>query len=180
MNRCQRRSVILSNDPSITAWGWVVIDVEDQVCLEAGCIKTQPNHKKLRIRKGDDTVRRISEINSELLSLFKKYEVKYILSELPHGSQSAVSAVMLGIVTGIMQTISDAKNIGIEWYSEADSKLCILGKRSATKDEMIAAIDKVYSMPWTNVGYKDEAMADAMAVYHVAYKQSDVIKFLIK
>lgn len=176
MNRNIRRSVILSNDPSITAWGWVVIDIQDQVVLEAGCIKTIPNHKKLRIRKGDDTTRRISEINQALLHVFKKYDVKYILSELPHGSQSAVGAVMIGIVTGIVQTFADIKGIGIEWYSEADSKMCNLGKRAATKDEMITAIDKLYAMPWTNIGYKDEAMADAMAVYHTALKSSNIIK----
>ena len=168
---------ILTNDPSITAWGWAVLTPNGQV-LATGCIKTKPQAKKRRIRKGDDIVRRISEINQTLLQVIKQYNVVHILTELPHGSQNANAAVMIGLVTGIVQTVSDCLGIGVEWYSEGDAKQCALGKRSCVKQEMIDAMKELYSVQWDYVKYKDEAVADALAIHYVASKESNVLKFL--
>lgn len=169
-----RPLTILTNDPSITAWGWAVI--QNGKIMEQGCIKTEPEHKKKRIRKSDDTVRRISEVNQALIDVISRHTVDYILSEAPHGSQSATAAVMIGMVTAIAQTFSDLLEIPIEWYSEEDAKRCVLDKRSATKDEMIEKIGKLYQVRWTGVKYRDEAVADAIAIYHVATKESTTLK----
>jgi len=170
-----RDLIVLTNDPSITAWGWAVVDTANTI-LAAGCIKTAPEYKKRRIRKGDDTVRRVSEINQTLLRVIKHYKVSYLLTELPHGSQNASAAVMIGIVTGIVQTLSDALEIGVEWFAEQDAKKCVLGKNSASKQEMITAIDKLYRVKWKGVKYQDEAIADALAIHYTALKQSNVLQ----
>lgn len=165
---------VLTNDPSITAWGWAV--VRGNKVLEAGCIQTSSEQKARRIRKGDDTVRRVSEINIALLGLIQKWDVNYIVSELPHGSQSASAAVMIGICTGVMQTVADCLNIGIEWYSEADNKKAVTGRRSVSKQDMINAVKGLYNVPWTAAKFRNEAIADAMAVYHCARQGSPVIR----
>jgi len=180
MKRTPRKGeiTILACDPSLTAWGWVVLNLKGGV-LDSGCIKTAPSSKKLRIRKGDDRCRRVSEINQELLSVIEKYNVRFILSEQPHGSQSAVAAIMIGICLGVVQTLADSLHIGVEWYSEGDCKKCLLGKRSASKDETIQAIKKLYpAVPFTGTKYIDEAVADAMAVFHYAMKNSNVLRLL--
>jgi len=174
-----QHGTILTNDPSITAWGWAVLNWNNTI-LEVGCIKTEPSQKKQRIRKGDDTTRRISEINRVLLKMIKQHNVQYILSELPHGSQNARAAVMIGVVAGIAQTISDTLGIGIEWYSEADSKKCVLNKRSATKQDMIDKINYLYDVPWFDVKYKDEAVADALAIHYAAMEMSSTLRLLKK
>lgn len=172
-----RKSInILTNDPSFTAWGYAVVSGEN--VITTGCIKTEPEHKKRRIRKGDDTVRRISEINHNLINLIKTHNINLILCELPHGSQNASAAVMIGAVTAIMQTLADTFNIAIEWYSEQDSKKHLLNKKAATKQEVIDAVKSKYKLKWHGIKYKDEAVADAMAVYHVARSQSALIKML--
>lgn len=171
--------IVLANDPSICAWGYAVLNGRGSV-LSFGCIKTAGGGKKMRIRKGDDTVRRIREINQVLLSVIKKYNVTYLISELPHGSQNASAAVMQGIVSGIMQTISDCLEIGVEWYSEGDSKKCLLGKISAEKKETIDAISKLYSLNWTKTKYIDEAVADALSIHYVASKQSSTLRLFKK
>jgi Holliday junction resolvasome RuvABC endonuclease subunit len=175
----KKECVILANDPSFTAWGWAAVTPDGRI-LETGCIKTESKSKKLRIRKGDDRVRRTSEICLELLRAIHEYDVDLIVSELPHGSQNASAAVMIGIVIGILQTIAETENIAIEWYSEADAKQCLLGKQSATKKEMIDVITKLYEVPWTGIGYKDEAVADCLAVFHVAREQSSMIRMMRK
>ena len=171
--------VILSCDPSLTAFGYVVI--KDSNILECGCIKTAPTNKKLRIRKSDDRVNRISEINQVLKSVLIKHQVNFIVSELPHGSQSAVAAIALGMIAGAVQAMADFRGLAIEWFSEADSKKMALGKQSAEKEEMIRAMSIEYGCGWkTSIKYRDEAVADALAVYHCAMIKSPTIKFLSK
>lgn len=171
---------ILSCDPSIRAWGWSVIN-EDGNIIDCGCIKTEPSAKKLKIRKGDDRTRRVSEINTQLLNIISKYDIQLIISEQPHGSQSAVSAIMIGIVLGVLQTLSNSFDIPIEWYSEGDCKNNLLGKRNASKNEVKQKINTLFpKVKWTNIGYKDEAIADSLAVYHLAKYTSSIIKFFIK
>lgn len=174
--RTNKHLTVLTNDPSFTAWGYAII--KDSKIIESGCIKTAPENKKSRIRKSDDTVRRISEINKILLELIRRHEVDFILSEAPHGSQNASAAVMIGIVAGMVQTISDTLEIPVEWYSEMDSKKFVLGKKAAVKSEMIEAIKKLYDVPWKNIKYSDEAVADAIAVYHTAIGLSPTLKLL--
>lgn len=171
---------ILSLDPSLTAFGWVI--TRGTRIILAGCIKTAPANKKLRIRKGDDRTRRVSEIVGILFDLIKEYNVTYIISELPHGSQSAVAAIALGLVTGAVQAMADVLGIGLEWFSEADAKKAVLGKNSATKQEMIDKIHILYNyrVPWTNTKYKDEAIADSLAIHYVAMKQSPTLKMIMK
>ena len=170
---------ILSNDPSFTAWGWAVLDWKGNV-IDAGCIKTAPEQKKRRIRKSDDTTRRISDIVQILLTLIEQYNVRYLLSESPHGSQNASAAVMIGATAGILQTLADTLDIGIEWFSEGDAKKNALGKLSASKGEMIVAMAKLYDVPWTKTKYIDEAVADALAIHAVAVRQSSTLKLFKK
>lgn len=167
---------IITNDPSLTAWGYAVLNTQG-VVHATGCIKTEPQAKKRRIREGDDLVRRISEINKELLYVMAIHRVNYILGELPHGSQSAVAAKMIGVVTAIIQSFADLHNLGIEWYSEADVKKCLSGRRNLSKQETINLIRNHYDVQWTGIKYKDEAVADALAIFHAAKQQSNIFKF---
>jgi Holliday junction resolvasome RuvABC endonuclease subunit len=170
---------ILTNDPSMTGWGWVVIDNQNNI-IKTGCIKTEKSSKKLRIRVADDDAKRISEVNKILLEIIKKHNIKYILSELQHGSQNAIAAKWVGATTAIIVTIADVLEIGIEFYSENDSKKCLLGKKSATKQETIDAISELYDVPWANVGFRDEAVADALSIHYCASKNSPMLKMMKK
>lgn len=170
---------IMVNDPSITAWGWVVVSSRGEV-VDAGAIKTEPANKKLKARKGDDRVRRVTELNIELLKIIRKYNIQLLISELPHGSQSAVAAVMIGMVTGVMQTLGDTLSIPVEWFSEGDAKKSMTGKRSVGKDEMIGYVKDVYDVPWKKTKWENQAIADSMAVYNVAFEQSQILKMIMK
>lgn len=165
---------IFTNDPSFTAWGWAV--VEGNKIIACGCIKTESEHKKRRIRKGDDTTRRITEINLQLLKIMKTHKVDFLLAELPHGSQNASAAQMIGAVVGILCSMSVCLDIGIEWFSEMDAKKNLFNKKSATKQETIDAIDALYDVPWFNTKYKDEAVADALAIHAVALTQCSYLR----
>lgn len=165
---------VLALDPSLTAFGYVILT--GNKIITQGCIKTAPASKKLRIRKGDDRINRISEINHILKSIISKYGVNYIVSELPHGSQSAVAAIALGLVSGTIQGMADFLDIGLEWFSEGDCKKCALQKRSAAKYEMINRMDEIYNVKWTGIKFRDEAVADALSVHYTASHFSPILK----
>ena len=172
-----KKKVILANDPSMTAWGWVVLSLEGEV-LDQGCFKTEPAGKKARVRAGDDRIRRINEINSVFSSLLKKYDIQYMCAELPHGSQNARGAVMIGLVVGLLQTLATFCNIPIEWFSEDDAKKSIAGSRKVSKDDMVKLIEDNFDINLDDAKWKVQGIADAMAVYHVALRQSNILKFL--
>lgn len=173
-----RKPHILTNDPSMTAWGWAVL-TPDGAVKAVGAIKTEPAGKKLRIRKGDDRVRRAGELVHQLRALVDEWNIRLILSELPHGSQNAQAAIMMGMVAGVVETMGACLQIPVEWYSEADAKKALCGKATLSKDHTRILIDNTYKdIKWARVKWIDEAVADAMAVYHVARQQSQLIKML--
>ena len=53
-----------------------------------------------------------------------------------------------------------------------------IGKISASKEETINAIKKHYIVPWTKVKYYNEAVADAISIYHAAITLSPTLKLL--
>lgn len=167
---------ILTCDPSFTAWGWAVL--EGHLVKATGVIKTAPEAKKRRIRQGDDRVRRTGEIVMALLEIIGDHKIELIISELPHGSQNAKAAIMMGVVVGILQATSVWSGIPIEWYSENDAKKTLLGRISASKKEVIDSIAQLYEVPWTGTKYIDEAVADALAIYYCAECTSPTLKFM--
>lgn len=172
-------NTILACDPSLTAWGWAIINWDGSV-VKTGCIKTEPLHKKNRIRVGDDFARRLKEIDHVLINAVKKYKVNYMLCELPHGSQNASAAKMVGAVPGVMETIAMCFGIGLEWYSEADGKKAVLPEGKGDKQDMVRAIKKMFpNVAFKDVKYHDEAVADSLAIYHVGRTQSHTMKLLI-
>jgi Holliday junction resolvasome RuvABC endonuclease subunit len=171
-----RKPRILACDPSFTAWGWAVL--EGHQIISTGCIRTQPEAKKRRIREGDDRARRTRDLIQELNKIIQYHNVTFIVAELPHGSQNAKAAIMMGIVVGILEGFNVLRNISLEWYSENDAKKALFGRISASKAEVIRSISELYDVPWKGIKYHDEAVADALAIYYAAECNSPTIKYM--
>jgi len=174
----EQHPTVLACDPSFTAWGWVVL--QNHTVIDSGCIKTSPEAKKRRIRQGDDRVRRTSEIIVSLMEIIGEHKISFIVSELPHGSQNAKAAIMMGVVVGILQAISELWDIPIEWYSENDAKKALLGRISSSKAQVIEAINQAFETTLVGPKYVQEAVADSLAIYNVATLQSPTLKILLK
>lgn len=173
---------ILTNDPSTDAWGWAVVKLDNghEFISDSGCIKTRPTPKKVKLRKSDDRVRRFKELSAELQNIYKIYDIDWVLAELPHGSQNASAAVMIGAVAGILATYSTCNNLPIEWYSEGDAKKHLLNRRSASKKQTIDCIIRHYGNSWvTGTKYIDEAVADALSIYHIAKSESPALMYAL-
>ena len=57
--------------------------------------------------------------------------------EAIHGSQNASAAVTIGIATGIYKHCLIHLDIPLEKYWEQDAKKMLLGKKAATKEDVI-------------------------------------------
>jgi Holliday junction resolvasome RuvABC endonuclease subunit len=169
---------IIAFDPSFTAWGWAVF--QNHKRIDSGCIKTEPSAKKHKIRKGDDRVRRIGELYDVLLGVIESHKIDFIVAELPHGSQNAQAAIMMGSVAAIIMGFDRLLGIPVEWYTEADAKKALLGRISASKADVIQAVEETFNDRIVGFKYIQEAVADAMAVYHVAHKNSPTLKILTR
>ena len=156
---------ILACDPSLRAWGYVVMYGE--IIEDWGCIQTVPLSKKMRVSVASDRIRRIREINTALTSIFLEHTISGIVCEQAHGSQTATGAIMIGATMGIMQTIADVRGIPIEWYSEREAKkACGFTTKKVSKEDMVIRIKELYGYEWmTGSKARDSAIADALAVY---------------
>ena len=167
---------VLACDPSLTAWGWAVL--QKNVVRGAGVIVTKPLAKKRKIREGDDRVRRTNELVRQLNQVIDKYNVIYIVSENQHGSQNARAAIGIGITVAVLESINVLRNIPVEWFYESDAKKALLGRISASKAEVKDSIDSLYDVYWLGVKYHDEAVADALAIYYCAECHSPTIRLM--
>lgn len=171
--------MILSNDPSLTAWGVAVVDVDDSV-VHAECIKTQKEAGKRNIRVGDDDCRRLRVINRKLLELASDYDVDFLLAERPHGSKNARAMKSIGFTYGQLTMMSETLDIPLEWFQERDCKKTLFGKVSVTKEAIRNHVREQLDVPWTDVKYRDEAIADALSIYLTAKKESPVLQMMVQ
>lgn len=177
-----KQPTIMACDPSLTAFGIVVL--RNNLVIDHGVVATKPEAKKRKIREGDDMVRRTRELLQALVRVINKHNVTYIVTELPHGSQNSRGAIMIGIVMGIMESMNTLRNIPVEYYSEADAKKAVVGRISATKKQIIEAVDELYEVKWQYkpsgkpLEYYNEAVADALAIYYCAECSSPTLKFM--
>jgi Holliday junction resolvasome RuvABC endonuclease subunit len=132
-------SAYLGIDPSLTATGWVLVDGDK---ITFGCIRTEPEQKKRRIYKCDDTTRRLelilNGINQQVGPQLYKEGVR-VACEQPAGSQSALAAAALAEVHGALVAMlwSDSLLDGCAWIPARDAKLALTGDKSASKETMI-------------------------------------------
>lgn len=175
---------VLGCDPSLRNWG-----------IAAGQYDTDTGEltiKVLRVTRADIPAGRQVRQNSKDLACAKQlYEgcapflpaVNVTFVEVPHGSQSARAMASYGVCVGVLGSLRANGNTFIELTAN-EVKLKTVGKKTATKEEMIAwAMQRFPGAPWPYHGGKVNAgmaehMADACAAI-VAGIATDEFKQLV-
>jgi len=149
--------MILALDIAFANLGWVVFDKGEPVAW--GVISTEPTKKK-NVMVSDDYAGRCMDYSSQLITVIQRYKPKGIVGELPHGSQSASSAKLLGGAVGIVCAVATMHGMPCEWISEGDSKKASLGVRAAKKE---------MTMDWARSRYPDKQWPKTKGVFeHIA------------
>lgn len=179
-DRCsaEARSVtalILGLDPSLTAYGWAVVRIDNGLVLNAGCIRTQPAARgKRHAYVGGDDTRRVRVITRELARVVQRHTPRAIAYETNGGAQSARAARALGIACGItgalIECAAELLEIGvIEVPVTAREAKSATGDAGASKSAVVEwASSRAPDQMWGEPVPVREAIADAIAVAEYA------------
>ena len=142
---------------------------------ELRLVSTESQHKK-EVRKSSDDLRRARELHQALLEQCRGSAVA--MAEVPSGSQSSRASWSLGIAVGILAGCP----IPLIQVSQLEVKLASVGKKTASKDEMIEWAMSLYPHKgWLlhkgRPVKANEHLADAVAIIH-AGMQTDAFKLM--
>lgn len=165
-----KKNLLLSLDPSKTCTGYVVYDPDENKIVDSGTYAIEPEKHK---RKTDQYVEEAGLYTNFLLDLFLKWGFNYIITEYPHGSQSATASRALSMVNSIISAFSHLILFKAPiTYLESDAKIGYFDRSQVSKEETREAMHKEYPdyKPAKRgskvVKYKDEAISDALLILH--------------
>lgn len=167
-------TLILGLDPSLTAYGWAVLRIDNGLILNAGCVRTQPAATKRHSYVGDDDTRRVRAITRELVRRVRCRSPRVIAYETSGGAQSARAARALGIACGItgalIECAAELLEIGvIEVPVTAREAKSATGSPTASKADVVEwASSRAPDQMWGATVPEREAIADAIAVAEYA------------
>lgn len=170
-------SIVLAFDPSMRNWGCVVADISNGVVTvlhhETISIDSYKSSKAQQLLEIADETFRI------IVRLVKQYKPLLILTELPHGSQSAQGMKSYAFSITILGTIC-ALGIPLKTYSAYDVKHTV-GSNTATKKEVVNWVANKHPNLFPLHGKaisvdKYQHVADAIAVIYTHLSMSDMRK----
>ncbi|WP_051258874.1 hypothetical protein [Chitinibacter tainanensis] len=131
-------------------------------------IETERDNSK-KVRRNSDDLRCAREIVQGVRQYIQHTQASMLIAEVPTGGQSASAAKSFGIVVGILAGL----DLPLIEVKEEEVKMVTVGKRNATKKEIIDwAVDRYPSLPWLTRKYKgqiellgkNEHLADSVGV----------------
>lgn len=134
-------------------------------------VTTAKQDKKL-VRASSDDFRRARELRESLQKFCNGHTVAF--AEIPSGSQSARASWSLGIAVGVLASCP----LPVIQVSPIEVKLATVGKKTASKDEMIEWATSLYpDAPWrihrNRYTADNEHLADAVAIVHAGIRTAD-------
>jgi Holliday junction resolvasome RuvABC endonuclease subunit len=152
-------------DPSLTAFGYVVVSPKNKV-LAKGCITTVPDKT---IDVTEDDLLRTEKIAETLMSVIDQYQIGFALFEKTIGAKSYTAAKALALVKGVVVGVLQSYSITYHTISAYEVKEFLVGKRNASKEEVLSEVEKVPHLKkeLSSLKTKTEkyAIADSMAIY---------------
>lgn len=167
---------ILAIDPSLTATGMVVLEVDAAGArvLDQAFVATKPDTKSRHVYQADKDGTRVDEIARGLLALLDAHRVHYVATEAPAGSQHAASAKALALAYGVIRGVLFARDITPATVQAHHAKRAATGSPSASKDEVLSAVERRFGVTIEGSKARREAIADALSVACAALEEPSV------
>ena len=163
MSSAKHPTIILGIDPGtcITGYGLISCSSSKIEPLDYGCIKppsTLSLHKRYLI------------IYEGLEALIAQYKPDCLAIESQFVYKNAQSALKLGMAKGMAILAATQKDISIHEYAPKQAKLAIVGKGSATKEQVQKMLQMLLHLK-TPPSPEDAADALALAICHAHHMQ---------
>lgn len=135
-------------------------------------VKTDKSKNK-QVRASSDNLERAQTIATRLHSSLTDCQTVFL--EVPSGGQSYAAVLGFGIVIGLYASLTNP----VCEVSPSETKLAVVGTKTASKQEMIAWATEAYpDAPWRTVKRNgimvptndNEHLADALAIIHAGIK----------
>ena len=178
--------MLMGLDPGLASFGLALVEVPAQGLPRVRMLeifRTEKAAKKRNLRQADDLSDRSRQIWRWLDGTCEVYRPAIIAVEscaLPFGKArfSVVSA--LGRVRGLVDALAGHRSAAILELTPQEMKQYTAGNKSATKDEVRLALEKLYPeacAQWPRQKTLVEHAADALGAAHCAL-QSDFVRAL--
>ena len=120
-------------------------------------------------------------VAKEINALIHEWNIEVIVSEFPHGSQSASALRGLAQVSGVISGVAQAHNLPLHFFTEYDVKRTLFGHaKGVSKEEMMYRVFGIfepfsYIPPVKPNANKLQHECDALGVLATYLKQVKVI-----
>ena len=137
---------VLAMDPGFGNFGVAIIEVGkdyDKV-VHVDVIRTSKSNKKLKVLSSTDDNRRVREITLKIVALDIKYQPTIFTSEERANVRSASSSAKVAIGWTIPAVLGAIRDTPLIQQSPRDLKLKTVGKKTATKADIMEAMEKLF------------------------------------
>lgn len=138
-------STILAFDPGFASFGAVAVSLQDPehpVLLDWEFFETKKSQRKER-RDVDDRVVRAAYLYRELRAFMLKHKPLAFCAEAFSPSRDASASSKVALAWGLIVALSEERCIPIVQPSPQDVKLAVAGSRSASKEDVKLAVDRI-------------------------------------
>lgn len=146
-----RRISLIGIDPGFASIGIAVLllDADYVYVTRFELLKTESETKKRKVFAVEDNVRRALEIARHLRVVVAAAHangatVAGICAEAMSFPRNSSAAAKMAMTWGIIASLSEATSIPIVQASPQRVKIDVCGSKSASKDDVIAAVEKLY------------------------------------
>lgn len=135
--------IVMGVDPGFANFGYCLSNLADGLNpIKIGVIHTEKSDKKLNVLATSDNFARGRLIARDIVALIKQYNVRAICAEaMSHPRQASVAGKM-SYSWGAMAAICEIYDIPMMQQSPQATKKVLLGKATATKDEVQLLVER--------------------------------------
>jgi crossover junction endodeoxyribonuclease RuvC len=162
--------IVLGVDPSLCNVGLAAVRLfpDREEVVATAVVRTEPSAKKRKVAVSADDERRVSEITAGLDRAITEHRPHALVMEAPAGSKGARAARSLGLVVGAVVAVAWVRGIPLVQVTPLDVKRATTGRKTADKDDVIAAVERrypgvVWPEPWGVVEHAADAIGAVMA-----------------
>lgn len=137
---------VLGLDPGFANTGWAIMDLEGTTAtvIDVGVFCTKKNDRKRNVSEISETFDRAREIARFIEGLIERYDVAVVCFESQSPVRNASASAKLGLTYGVIAAITARRNLAVVAPSPQKVKKAMVGRNSATKEEIEAAVRSKY------------------------------------
>jgi len=177
--------IVLGIDPGLATCGLAAVDLQPpslakrpDVLVRAWVVRTEKSARKLDVRAADDHSRRARELAAEVATAIGIHRPLAVAIEAPSWPRNAATAAKIGIAFGAIYALAQEHRLPLVQASPQDIKRAVTGSKTASKDEVIAAIEARFpDIEWPTQTTLWEHAADAVGAV-VANLDADVLRMV--